>query len=72
MKKGIMALLSVLALAFAFVGCSESDGAYGSTEDSNVVVEALDTTDVDSAATTFTNEFGIDSSLGVPPALPSN
>ena len=72
MKKGIIALLSVLALAFAFAGCSESDGGYSSATDEadNSSVETVTTTEDDVTATTVPNELGINSELGLPPELP--
>ncbi len=69
MKKGIIALLSALALALAFAGCSGSDGSFSSSG------EEIITSDVDVAGVTdvskAVNEFGIDPALGTPPALPA-
>jgi len=68
MKKGMIALLSALALALAFAGCSGSDGSFSSAGD---VVENIDVdgvTDVSKAV----NEFGLDPALGTPPALPAS
>ena len=71
MKKVIISLLSVLAIAFAFVGCNEASINSGSTvtdsevADTEVVVDP--TTDITEETV---NELGISSYLGTPPARP--
>ena len=69
MKKGIIALLSALALALTFAGCSGSDGSFSSSENGIVTgdVDVAGVTDVSKAV----NEFGLDPVLGTPPALPA-
>jgi len=71
MKRGIIALLSVLALAFAFAGCGGSDGSYSaSTEQNDVVVDDTQDVVVGTITDSVVNELGISSSLGTPPARP--
>lgn len=69
MKKGMIALLSVLALAFAFAGCSE-DGSFTKvgTGSENTVVE--DTVTVDDSIEGYVNGLSISDELGVPPVRP--
>lgn len=74
MKRGIVTLLSVLALALAFAGCGEEDGAYsqsgmgaGDTSDVTVTEEPVSSgTPVDE----YVSKLGISEQLGTPPGRP--
>ena len=77
MKRGIITLLSVLAISLAFTGCGE-EGSYtengasaGSTGSTGTVVasgqgavEQVDSVDA------YISELGIGEKLGVPPVRP--
>lgn len=71
MKKVIISLLSVLAIAFAFVGCNDAN-INSSTNVADSVVEDTTVTEEEIAAEqdAAVNELGINSALGTPPARP--
>ena len=80
MKRGIITLLSVLALAFAFAGCGESSGSYsasGENTDSVTdtvgveVAEVLEETPAQRVTVEeYTNKLSISNTVGVPPVRP--
>ena len=78
MKKLIITLLSVLAIAFTFTGCGDSAGSISSSiESTTEAINGTDTSGVvidngDTTSTTITNEFGLNPSLGTPPPLPAS
>ena len=75
MKRGIIALLSVLALAFAFAGCGGSNGSFNeaaSDVDNTPVVEdgAVEGSVVDDSVAGYVKGLSINDELGVPPVRP--
>lgn len=83
MKKFTISLLSILAVAFMLTGCGETDGSISGSSDKEStsgvsnngndgkVDDTYTANNGNVGKTTVTNEFGLNSSLGVPPALPA-
>jgi len=75
MRKWMISLFSVLALAFAFTGCGGVEGnssvvnSDGSGADVTSQITVPNSQEDPSSAN---NEYGISSELGTPPALPSS
>ena len=74
MKRGIITLLSVLALAFAFAGCGESNGSYSASSASSDGVDVAEVVEDTQAETVTVEEYvgklSIADTVGVPPARP--
>ena len=74
-KRGIIALLSVLALAFVFAGCGDS-GSFTEVKSDvdntpvEVVVADDDTAVVNDTVAEYLNGLSISDELGVPPVRP--
>ena len=78
MKKSIIILLSVLAMAFTFSGCGGSEGSISAAVESvgNTTGDSLQDNDVGSSAisssTTISEDFGLNPDLGTPPPVPAS
>lgn len=75
MKRGIIALLSVLAMAFAFAGCGGSDGGSSSAAaeitENGVVENDIDNGTVESVNSKAADvKASIEDNLGPIPAIP--
>ena len=72
MRKGMISLLSVLALAFIFAGCGGSDGSStsSSSQDSTTVVDDTNSNIGTDDTIDAYDKYGISSDLGTPPEIP--
>lgn len=75
MRTWMISLFGVLALAFALAGCGGAQGHSSSATSSignSGGSEQIVTPPAGSGNASGTNEYGISSELGTPPALPSS